>query len=176
MGNPTPIIEILEGQVKNFFSLDKMLAHFVLNVDSHVTKKNNRPIHRRGWGHGKTFLGKSTKLRNAEEFFDMELTRQARAQGLVDPIDCPLWVIMHFYFAPEEYFTKKGEISMKLPDLSNLYQLPEDALQKAGVIKNDCLIHSHDLSRRLVGDKTRLEIFILKHTMELKWKSPQKNF
>lgn len=38
-----------------------------------------------------------------------------------------------------------------LPDLSNAYQGPEDALQKAGVLLNDKLIAGHDGSRIKVG-------------------------
>jgi len=34
-------------------------------------------------------------------------------------------------------------------DASNLYEAPQDALQKAGVIENDSCIISHDGSRRL---------------------------
>ena len=49
-----------------------------------------------------------------------------------------------------------------MPDLSNLYQLPEDCLQQAGIIENDNLIESHDLSRRLHGPQNELEIFILR--------------
>ena len=36
-----------------------------------------------------------------------------------------------------------------MPDLSNLYQAPEDALQAAGVLADDRLIDSHDGSRRV---------------------------
>jgi len=35
------------------------------------------------------------------------------------------------------------------PDLSNLYQLPEDVMQKAGIIEDDQQIESHDGSRRV---------------------------
>ena len=37
----------------------------------------------------------------------------------------------------------------KLPDQSNLYQAPEDALEKAGVIWNDRLVQNHDGSARI---------------------------
>ena len=43
-------------------------------------------------------------------------------------------------------------MSMKLGDLSNLIQMPEDALQKAGVIKDDALIVSYDGSRKLPSE------------------------
>jgi len=171
----TPALSAIEKQIKEAFSIDRLLAHFVIETESHVVKKNNRPIFRRGRGRGKTFLGKTDRLINAEGYYLLEMTKQAATQGAGYPIDFPIWVIFLFYFSPTDYFTKKGQISLTLPDLSNLYQLPEDCLQKAGVIKNDSLIHSHDLSRRLVSDKPRLEIFILKHNTEESWKSHSKN-
>lgn len=171
----TPALSAIEKQIKEAFSIDRLLAHFVIETESHITKKNHRPIFRSNRGKGKTFLGKSERLKGAENQYFIELTRQAEAQKITAPIDCPLWVVFLFYFSPTDYFTKKGQISLTLPDLSNLYQLPEDCLQKAGVIKNDSLIHSHDLSRRLVSDKPRLEIFILKHNTEESWKSHSKN-
>lgn len=49
-------------------------------------------------------------------------------------------------------------------DLSNLYQLPEDCLEKAGIIANDTLIMAHDYSRRLPAEKNELEIYVLKYS------------
>jgi len=39
--------------------------------------------------------------------------------------------------------------SGNIPDASNLYQAPEDALQAAGVLEDDRLVESHDGSRRV---------------------------
>ena len=39
--------------------------------------------------------------------------------------------------------------SGNLPDMSNLYQCPEDLLQAAGVIEDDRLVEHHDGSRRV---------------------------
>lgn len=39
--------------------------------------------------------------------------------------------------------------SENLPDASNLYQMPEDLLQAAGIIENDRQIESHDGSKRI---------------------------
>lgn len=170
----TPVLTDLEKQIRSSFSIDRLLAHFIIPVESHVTKKNNRPIMRTGGGRGKTFIGKSNRLRNAEMHYNIVLRRQAEDQHIEKAFDEPLWIIFHFFIKPEDYFTKKGQVSLTLPDLSNLYQLPEDCLQKSGIIKNDSLIHSHDLSRRLVSDDSRLEIFILKHELDTQWNSRQK--
>jgi hypothetical protein len=39
--------------------------------------------------------------------------------------------------------------SENIPDLSNLYEMPQDLLQEAGVLLNDRQIESHDGSRRV---------------------------
>ncbi len=49
-----------------------------------------------------------------------------------------------------------------IPDASNLYQLPEDLLQAAGVIVDDRQIESHDGSRRICMCDTCEERPILK--------------
>ena len=58
-----------------------------------------------------------------------------------------------------------------IPDLSNLYELPQDCLERAGVIVNDRIIESHDLSRRLPSKQNEIEIFILRHRNDVDlWK------
>lgn len=150
------IVENLNLRIKQSFSLDSLLAMFTLDVTSHVAKKNGRPIYKAG---SRPFLGKSPELRFAEQRMVQDFNRLYKGEIL----NKRLWVIMHFYFPKEVYFTQKGEISKKLPDLSNLYELPQDCLIKARVIADDTLIDSHDLSRRLVGDSYKLEIFILEY-------------
>lgn len=135
---------------------------FTLEVGRHIPKKNGRPIFKAG---SRPFLGKSTELRHAEQRMTADIARLYGGEIL----NKRLWVIMHFYFPKDVYFTQKGEISKNLPDLSNLYELPQDCLTKAGVIADDTLIDSHDLSRRLVGDRYKLEIFILEYKDT--WKS-----
>lgn len=59
-------------------------------------------------------------------------------------------------------------------DLSNLYQIVEDCLQAtkysktgklrstgAGVIKDDHQIKAHDWSRIVIGDETKLHLYLL---------------
>lgn len=156
------IIEGVNNAIQTKFSLDKLLYYFCVNVESHVVKKNRRPIYTNK-ATGKTFIGKSKELSSAEQFLELQLKSQANKQGLKEPINEPIWAILHFYFPRDIFFTQKNEISKKLPDLSNLLELPMDSLQKAGVLENDTLVHSFDLSRRLYADEFRLEIFLLKH-------------
>ncbi len=66
-----------------------------------------------------------------------------------------------FVFHTPHFFTKKGALSLTSGDLSNLYQHPEDCLQKASVISNDSLILSHDGSTKMPSEVfKRLEILI----------------
>lgn len=58
------------------------------------------------------------------------------------PLKGKLWMKCTFWLAAQED-------SAAIPDLSNLYQAPEDVLQKAGVIEDDRQIESHDKSRRV---------------------------
>lgn len=159
------MIEALKERTRENFSVQKLLAHFDIEIEKHVVKKNNRPIWR-----GR--IGKSKELIFAEDFLRRAFRTQANHQEITEPLTGPIWVIMHFYFTTDRYYIKQskrkedanGKIrSRKLPDLSNLYELPQDCLQAAGIILDDNLIESHDLSRRLVGENNRLEVFILRY-------------
>lgn len=148
-------------------NLDKrnVLLRFRIDVNSHVTKKNGRTIFKNRRT-GQLFPGKSADLVNAEKLISYHILEQAHAQGFKETIDKRLWCIFHFIFPQEKYYTKKGTISEKLPDLSNLYELPQDILQSTGVIKNDSLIDSHDGSRRLPGEAYRLDIYLCEYSVK----------
>jgi len=112
-------------------------------------KKNSRTI-RRSFATGKPFIGKSGKLVAAENLAAYELLDQKNKLRIVK-IDFPVTVKFSFYLP-----------TRTTPDLSNLYQLPEDALEKAGILENDRLISSHDGSRRYfdaANPRTEIEIF-----------------
>ncbi len=156
------MIDDIKSQILLKQGTQEILFYANLDVESHVVKKNNRPFFKVK-GTTKNFLGKSPKLRSAEASLKLKLRSEANKQSLFLPIDEPIWVIMHFYF--DNFYNKDGSMNKKLPDLSNLYQLPEDVLQEAGIILDDNLIHSHDLSRKLPGMHNKLEIFILRHTL-----------
>lgn len=112
---------------------------------------------------GRAFPGKSNELRLAEAHlinsFRIEMLRRPQFQT----INKLLWAVFIFHFPADVYFTKKGDLSNRLPDLSNLYELPQDCLESAQVIANDRLICSHDLSRRLPGDRYGLEVFLFEY-------------
>ena len=71
-----------------------------------------------------------------------------KLKSRVDMIKTPVIAEFTFYFPETIYFTKAGPRSKKLPDASNLYELPQDCLQKVGILENDTLVDGHDGSRR----------------------------
>lgn len=135
------------------FSQTKADYFISIEVESHVVKKNNRPIHGRGQ---KKWIGKSNRLRTMEDFLKLQFRSRANALGIRRPLSGDIHAIFRFYIT--NYYTAKKERSRSIPDLSNLIQLPEDCLQAAGVIENDSDIVCLDGSGRFPGDKNILEI------------------
>lgn len=135
-----------------------------IEVDKHVVKKNSRDIFMNRKT-GRMFPSKSPDLKQAETLLINAMTIAKQRLG-VDRYSGPIWAVFNFRFPRKEYYCQtkgtKGEPigrrNSKIPDLSNLYELPQDCLEKAGVILNDSLIEAHDGSRRTVGDSFRLEI------------------
>ena len=132
----------------------KILFHAWIMVDNHVVKKNSRPIFKNRRT-GRSFLGKSSDLIKGETILIQELYNQRTKQKQFELIDIPITATYLFYFPFSEFFTKQGRISRRLPDLSNLFEAPSDALTKAQIISDDTIIHSFDFSRRLPAARAR---------------------
>lgn len=156
------LLERIEQDVFSRFKSSEILFHARIRVDSHVSKKNSRPIFKRG---RKSFLGKSSKLVSAENALVYELRTQRNNLRINKPFRCDLHAM--FLFKIKDYYVKdKVKKTLRrrltLPDLSNLLELPADCLQTAGIIENDTQICSFDLSRRLPSETNELEIFLIK--------------
>lgn len=119
-----------------------------VQVPRHSSKKNEKRVHSHG---RRLFIGKSDKAKLSENWLIQKLTVEKLKQR-IDTITCDLNAKFTFYFPKTVYFTKKGERSLKLPDISNLYELPQDVMQKIKIIENDTQICSHDGSRRGVSE------------------------
>jgi len=160
------ILKALKERVNDqIFQLkaDQIVFYAKIDIDVHISKKNNRPVFRAGQ---RAFLGKSQKLRNAEDQMVLQLRSQGNKYGITEPIGHDLWVLCLFYF--ENYHLRKKETrSKRLNDLSNLFELPMDCLQTAGIIQDDTQIQSFDLSRRLPGEHNMLELFLIKYETNL---------
>lgn len=121
--------------------------HFTI-FGNPAIKKNSRTVVRNSRT-GRMFPIKSRKLEIAEWDAYVDLMNNKHASMKL-PIRTPVNVCFTFYRGTRHRV-----------DLSNLYGLPEDALQKAGVLENDSLIESHDGSRKRYDPKNpRTEITI----------------
>lgn len=109
----------------------------LFEIESHLSKKNNRPV----YGNR---IGKSARLIKAEKylrsFFDIFKERQQ--------IKAPIRDYMHLlcvhYYHINDFCGKNRTIKLTLPDDSNLIELPQDCLQEAGIIHNDSFIRNRD--------------------------------
>lgn len=146
------------------------LFHAHIKVPRHIVKKNSRPI-RFNRRTGQRFIGKSYELAHAEIRLEDQLRNHVLKIPGFSTITKTVWAVFLFYFPHKDFLVKrgdrKGNLSRRMPDLSNLIELPADCLQKAGIIENDHLICSLDLSRRLPGKEYALEIFLFEYEMPI---------
>lgn len=124
-------------------------------IGNPMVKKNSRDIVRNKKT-GRMYPIKSHALSefefDAAEQLKEQLPRSSVTGSLFPPfpLDEPLHIKFLFY--------RKNNIRV---DLSNLYEFPQDVLQRAGIIENDCIIESHDGSRKFVdAENPRTEIYI----------------
>lgn len=157
---PKSILGAIDDRIKSNFNLNDLLAMFTIPVERHLIKKNNRPAFSIN---GRGVLGKTSELKKAEKNMCLHLRSQANKQKIYQPFSGPLWVITHFYYKLEDYITKAGVMKKTIGDLDNLLCLPLDCLEDSGIIENDSQVCSLDLTRRLVGNETKVDIFILRH-------------
>jgi Holliday junction resolvase RusA-like endonuclease len=112
-------------------------------------KKNSKMI-LRNRATGRPFISSNPRAKSLEEMLVLRL-RSLAMQKRLDPITDYVNCKITFYFPRSVYFTKKGEISKLLPDLSNLFESVTDSLQKAQILENDRLISGFDGSRRMIS-------------------------
>jgi Holliday junction resolvase RusA-like endonuclease len=139
----------------------KVLFTAKIKVPFHATKKNKYRI-------GNRRMFKDSRTLWYEEIVLLELRARALRVRLNEPLTGYLWAMFSYYFPRDVYFTKKGQMSGRLPDLSNLHEGIQDCLQKAKIIANDRLICSHDGSRRLVGEEYLLEVTLFRFDENIK--------
>ncbi len=139
--------------------MSEILFKCRFKVPRHASKKNEKEP---GISRNHIYIRQKAKSRYAEQRMLHSLFIEKLKQRIDQPIENDISIKFTFYFPETIYYTKKNQRSKKLPDLSNLYQLPEDVLQKAKIILNDTQIENHDGSRRLPisGTEYWLEIEI----------------
>jgi Holliday junction resolvase RusA-like endonuclease len=138
----------------------KVLFKCSIVVHRHAIKKNGKTI-RRNFATGRPMIASNSKAEYLEKYLVSKLQIE-RFKQRIDLIRQPINLKLTFFYPESVYFAKTGNRSNKVGDTSNLYESPQDALQKAGVIENDNLVESHDGSRRrpIAGVNYVLEIEI----------------
>lgn len=123
---------------------DRVLFAVELTVPTHYSKKNSWTIgYKRGrWPNTsqglRPFIRATNKTAMAEGFLVQSLQNRARDLNFSEPISVPVRLLCVLQL--EHFYTQKRTINLKAGDLSNLIQGPEDALVKAGILKDDALI------------------------------------
>ena len=126
--------------------MSEILFKCKIIVPKHGIKKNGKMI-RKNWRTGQRFIGSNPKAQALEN----QLTQKFLIEKLkqrVETITTDINAKFTFYFPKSVYFTKKGHRNKNLPDLSNLIETPQDALQEARILFDDNLICSLDGSSR----------------------------
>ena len=144
--------------------VSKVLFHCKFPVPYHGIKKNNKQIaYNRATG--RSFIRSSDKALFLQNWLTQKLTVEKLKQR-IDTITQDVNIKFIFHIPESVYYTKQGVRSKKVADISNLYELPQDVLQKTKIIENDSQVESHDGSRRKpIKDNTAwLEIEITKST------------
>lgn|SRR3990167_4136696 len=132
------------------------LFRATIEVQAHAIKKNRRPIFR-NQRTGIPFIGKSQRLRDAEDFLVQELRHRAITLGIHEPIRARVRALFLFGFPPNVYFTKQLKESKRLGDCTNLAEIVQDSLQKANIIENDSLLAPITIDR-VCTEKTQITI------------------
>lgn len=123
---------------------NQILFKAAIEVYAHGVKKNNKVI-RFNRKTNQRFISSNPQVKSLESDLVQKLKRKFKGETITGSINAEFL----FYYPKSVYFTKKGVRSKNIADLSNLYELPQDALTKAGVIEDDRIIDSHDGSRRI---------------------------
>ncbi len=117
----------------------KVLFECTVELDFHASQKNGKRIFTNSRT-GKQFLGTSSRVQKAKNLLLLQLRTRAREAGIAQPIGHRVHTVLLFGFPHDRFYTKQLRESRTLGDCSNLSQIVEDALQKAGIIENDCFL------------------------------------
>lgn len=135
-----------------------ILFKCIIEIPKHGVKKNGKAIFQNR-STGKRFIASNSKAQYLENYMNAQLLKE-KLKARIDTIKCDVNVAMIFYYPRKVFFTKQEKRSNRVADLSNLYEMPQDALQKVGIIENDSQICSHDGSRRMFIEENKFYLKI----------------
>jgi len=117
-----------------------------VEVERHFILKNSKNI-RLNRRTGARFIASNDDVVEGKKYLERVFRENFNGKKIESYVNAK----MVFVFPHSLFYTKKNERSRRIADLSNLYQVVEDALEASGVLGSDNLIESHDGSRRLSG-------------------------
>lgn len=114
-------------------------------------------------------MGKSADLIGQEQILEGSFLQEMKIQGIQrcvkpekrKPKDAPQYHVVYLF-----HFGSDNTFGYHKSDLTNLMEIVSDSLTKVGIIEDDRFIHSVDGSRKLLSDKTYLEVYVLKYKGE----------
>ena len=146
------LTKLVAGLVEPNIETGKVLFSCLISVGKHMSKKNNKTIHKNRRTH-QSFIGTNSKTKYLIDYLNMQLLKEKLKQR-IDTIECDINASFVFYYPDSVFYTKKNQRSHKVGDIDNLLGGPLDCLQKVGVIINDRIICGVDGTRRKPsGDK-----------------------
>jgi Holliday junction resolvase RusA-like endonuclease len=119
----------------------------IIELPKHAIKKNGKSIFQNK-STGQRFIASNSKL------------LKEKLKQRIDTIECDVNVKFIFGIPSSVYFTKKQTRSSRVPDLSNMVEAPQDAMQKVGIITNDSNIYSLNGSCRVPIEGAVYKLFI----------------
>jgi len=146
---------------------DPLIFHASFEVSSHTALKSEKTIRQKG---SCRYIGSSSKvigLKHQITAFLMQAARRAIYGGdlpYMTAISFPIRAQIKLIFPKSRLITKKDTLNQKCGDLSNMYQMTEDCLVKAGILTDDCWIKDHSGSEIMISslDKYMIDISLFK--------------
>jgi Holliday junction resolvase RusA-like endonuclease len=130
----------------------------IIELPKHAIKKNGKSIFQNK-STGQRFIASNSKSQHLMSVLNAQLLKEKLKQR-IDTIECDVNVKFIFGIPSSVYFTKKQTRSSRVPDLSNMVEAPQDAMQKVGIITNDSNIYSLNGSCRVPIEGAVYKLFI----------------
>ncbi len=114
----------------------KCLFKATIPVQGHASKKNNWQIQYNRKTQQR-YIGADSRTKKAADLLLLQLRQRAIDDGITEPLKGRMRGLFLFGFPREKFYTSDLKESQNMGDCSNLVQIVEDCLQKAGIIEND---------------------------------------
>lgn len=144
-----------------------LIFHASFEVPSHTALKSEKTIRKKG---NCRYIGSSSKVISLKSLITANLMQAARRA--IYGMDLPYLTAIHFpvraqiklIFPKSRLITKKNALNLRSGDLSNMYQMSEDCLVKAGILTDDSWIKDHSGSEIMISnqDKYFLDISLFR--------------